>query len=352
MPLKPYKRGNAWHVRGTVAGQRVRESTGCHTRAQAEAWTIRRETEIIARHAYGQRATLTFAQAALAYIEAGGERRFLARILEYFGPAQMVADLDNQALLRAAAALYPDAASATINRQVIGPVSAVIALAAENGLATPRKFRRLKATGHRTRWLDPGEMERLLTHAGPHLAPILAALIGTGARASEIIGANVANWHPDTGEIWLPETKNGHPRMVQMPERARDLVAAGAATDGRMFRTPKGQPYVARENGGGQIQTAFNNARDAAGLGQDVTPHVLRHTWATWFYAQTRDFGKMLDLGGWRTTSTAERYRKIAPADLGTRLDRAGWDFTQLGANVQPAQSGGTPENGAGPPPG
>ena len=93
-------------------------------------------------------------------------------------------------------------------------------------------------------------------------------------------------------------------------------------------------------NGGGQIQSAFATARARAGLGPDVTPHILRHTWATWFYAQTRDFGRMLDLGGWRTTSTAERYRKIAPADLAARLDRAGWDFRVLGADL-PARDRG-----------
>jgi len=71
---------------------------------------------------------------------------------------------------------------------------------------------------------------------------------------------------------------------------------------------------------------------DLAGLGADVTPHVLRHTWATWFYSQTRDFGGLLDLGGWRKADMAQRYRKIAPADLPARLMAHGWDYTQTGA--------------------
>ncbi len=335
MPLKLFRRNSRgpYYVRGTVAGQRIYESTGLGNRRQAEAWANRRESQILERHALGEKATLTFAEAALEYQLAGGESRFLGPVLDYFGPDTRVADISNGTLLEAARALYPDAAPATINRQLIGPVSAVISMAAENGRAEARKFRRHSTRNARTRWLSPAEFERLLTHAAPHLVPVLACLIGTGCRASEALGAQVEHWHAATGELWLPETKNGHARMVQMPERARDLIlGAGVPEDGALFRTPKGHGYIMRQNGGGQIQTAFNNARDSAGLGPDVTPHVIRHTWATWFYAATQDYGRLLDLGGWRTASTAERYRKIAPADLPGKLVKAGWDFNRLGS--------------------
>lgn len=337
MSLSLFKRNKTgpYYARGSIAGQRIYESTGLDKKSDAQAWANRRESQILQRHALGEKATLTFAEAAQEYLLSGGEGRFLAPILHYFGPDARVAEIDNGTLLKAAARLYPTAAPATINRQLIGPVSAVINQAAENGRADPRKFRRHKARGARTRWLSPQEMDRILDAAAPHLVPVLALMIGTGCRTGEALGAQVQNWHAATGEIWLPETKNGHPRMVQMPARARDLIlAAGVPADGTLFRTPKGQPYVARESGGGQIQRAFNQARDRAGLGPDVTPHVLRHTWATWFYTSTRDYGRMLDLGGWRTTSTAERYRKIAPADLGDKVLAAGWDFTRLGTQL------------------
>ena len=55
---------------------------------------------------------------------------------------------------------------------------------------------------------------------------------------------------------------------------------------------------------------------------------LLRHTWATWYYAQTRDFGGLMDLGGWRKADMANRYRKMAPASLVQDLLEAGWDFT------------------------
>ncbi|KAE9624764.1 tyrosine-type recombinase/integrase [Parasedimentitalea maritima] len=231
-------------------------------------------------------------------------------------------------LLTAAAETYPAASPTTINRQLIGPVSAVINQPAENGLAEPRKFRRLKACGGRARWLLP----RLLRSAPVQLVPVLSAMIGTGCRSAEALTIDVANWRPETDEIWLPQTKNGHPRMVQIPCRARDLIlGCRVPRTARLFLTPKGQGYVMRKNCDGQIQTAFNNTRDSAGLGRDVTPHVIRHTWPTWFYAATKEHGQLMDIGGWRTTSTAERYRKMAPADLGDRLAQAGWDVTRLG---------------------
>ncbi|NRB05674.1 MAG: site-specific integrase, partial [Rhodobacteraceae bacterium] len=176
MPLTLFRRKprGPYYARGTVAGQRIYESTGLGRRADAQAWANRRENQILQRHALGERATLTFAEAAHEYLMAGCEARFLVPILDYFGPDARVAEIDNSALLKAAAALYPDAAPATINRQLIGPVSAVINQAAENGRADPRKFRRLKARGARTRWLSPAEMERLMDAAAPHLLPILA----------------------------------------------------------------------------------------------------------------------------------------------------------------------------------
>lgn len=149
----------------------------------------------------------------------------------------------------------------------------------------------LKAKGARTRWLTPEEFEALCDQAPPHLKVILTFMIGTGCRTSEALSADVRYWHASTGEIWLPETKNGHARMVQMPQRARDLILSHRVPrSGPLLRNHKGLAYVARDNSGGHIKKVFCTARENARLGADVTPHVLRHTWATWFYASTRAY--------------------------------------------------------------
>ncbi|SIO37054.1 Phage integrase family protein [Rhodovulum sp. ES.010] len=330
--LRKFQRNGIWYLRGTVAGQRVYESTRIGDEKAAETLRIRREAEILERVTLGRRATVTFAEAALTYLESGGEGRFLAPILAHFGPRFRLVDLDNEALNAAARALYPTAAPSTINRQLVTPVSAVYQMAADDGLVPPRRFRRRKVDDARLRWLTPDEAERLIAAADARTAVQIEFLLGTGCRVGEMIALQRADLHLDTGEAWIGRAKNGRPRMVRLPTRTRRLLAAtGLPEAGAVFRTPKGMPYVQRANMGGQIQAAFNAARDKAKLEakgpRRVTPHTLRHTWATWYYAQTRDFGGLMDLGGWEKADMANRYRKIAPAWLADELRAKGWVF-------------------------
>ncbi|MBV1864244.1 MAG: tyrosine-type recombinase/integrase [Rhodobacteraceae bacterium] len=338
------KKGN-YFLRGTIAGKSVYESTGVNGYAAANTIRQRRETELMHRHTAGTGAALTFAEAALTYLSTGGEGRFLANILQHFGVDTLLADIDNAALTRAAARLYPNARPATINRQLITPVSAVVTMAANEGHTQQRKFRRHKDDKPRTRWLSPEEFERLIDNASDHLRPILACLVGGGFRTSEALGIEAQYYHPATGEIWLPDVKNNHPRMIRLPARSIDMMQGAQMPDvGPIFLTPKGKPYRLRKNSGGQISVAFNKARAAANLGEEVTPHTLRHTWATWYYAATRDFGGLLDIGGWQKSDMAQRYRKIAPADLPDRLQAHGWDFTALDRRTGTAPKTATPK--------
>jgi len=325
-------KGN-YYIRGTVAGQRIYKSTGTDKRRLAEAHRVRLEIEIEERRAFGRKATITFGEAALTYIESGGSTRFLGRILEYFGPDTLLRDVDQDAVNRAARELYPEAALATIDRQLITPISAVVTMAAEDGLCELRKFRKRAKDKARIRWLTPEEGESLISAArevAPHLIRPLGILLGSGARTGEALRIQRATFHEATGEAFIEETKNDEPRMIRFPRRALDMICEAELPEvGPICLTPKGRAYVMRAHGGGQIAEAFKKTREAAGLGPEVTPHVLRHTWATWFYSQTRDFGALMDLGGWKKSDMANRYRKIAPEDLADRLFAHGWDFTR-----------------------
>lgn len=350
MPLElisPGKRKNNkfYIARGTVAGRRIEKSLGTSNRTLAlEALRdleLSLETEAI------KGPQTTFAAAAIAYMDDGGERRYLAPILNYFGPDKLVTDITPQDIAQAGRAICPNVQPATRRRQVATPARAVIGHYQRGGM-------RPKSTGHaRTRWLTPSEAEALIIGArqvdkeadkgGARCERLVLALLGTGCRTGELVRLQVSNINPKAGQAWIAnKTMTKSPRWVSversraMPALLSDLPKSGAA-----FRTPKGEAYKSgQNNSGGQFAGIFNKARDIAGLSDDVTPHVCRHTWATWFYAATgHNLVALMTNGGWAKADMAMRYTKLAPADLAEQLTNYGWNFA-IGANLgaSPAQ--------------
>ena len=125
-----------WIIRGTLRGIRIEESTGTDNRRAAEEIRAKREAEILAQSIYGRRATATFAEAALSYLENGGSRRFMEPVLEHFGTTPL-ARIDLDAIERGARKVYPGRSNATLDRQFYTPVSAVLKHAAKRGLCSP-----------------------------------------------------------------------------------------------------------------------------------------------------------------------------------------------------------------------
>lgn len=337
-PWKPTwsEKTNAWIIDFWVDGKRIRRRLPIHDK-ELEPVAEKRAKEIYAEawRTSGETATNqkipTFREASSLYIEAGGEARFLPRIVAHFGKNTQCDEINEIAIARAARALYPLAKPETVRRQLRVPIKAVLNFAAGN------RRQKLPDT-RRTRWLTPEEAERLLVAAAdpevaglrdPHCQTLrkIAFMLGTGAGPGETMGLDGKHWNPATMEWWLPGTKTVYrARFVRLPSRTVELIGP-VPDEGPAFPTPNGQPYIFRKNRGGQMAAAFGKIRAAAGLGPDVVPYTCRHSWATWFYAQTTDWAALLDQGGWNRADTANRYRKIAPADLGQRLLAHGWDF-------------------------
>ena len=343
MPLKLEKRaGGLWYAVGTVQTQfgakklseRVRRSTGSRDRKVGERIAAQIEAEAIADLERKYRAErgiddTTFEQAALAYMEAGHSRRFLAPLIIHFR-GKRVADIEAIDIEEAGRAIYPNAAPSTRRRQCWTPAHAV--LNHHHG-----KRPRAREDNARTVWLTPEKAEPLFEEAGrisPQLRVMTLLLAGCGLRTGELLVLDVDDVYLDTRQLRIRAeeagaSKTGRARWVTIPERAVAELRALIETrgEGRLFLTPKGAPYVIRDHGGGQIAAAFGKARRAADLGNEVTPHVLRHTFATWFYAQTTDTLRLEQEGGWTDPKMVRRYTKLAPADLGARLLMFGWDF-------------------------
>jgi integrase len=325
MSLRLCKRHGSpfWYIRGTIRGVSVDESTGLAEREAAEAIRARREWEITQGSVFGRRATATFLEAAVGYMEDGGERRFLRPILDRIGHLRL-AEIDQVTIEKLARQLLPGRAPATLNRQVIAPISAVLKHAHVRGLCDYLKIERMKEPRSRDRWITPEQAQRLIDCCSPHLRPLVLFLFFTGARLSEALYLDWQDVDLGNSHVQFRETKNGEARGVPLHAVVVAALANMRHRSGAVFRRPDGQPYERKLDGGGQIKTAFRGACRRAGI-EGFRPHDCRHTWATWHYAANRDLLTLRKLGGWKTEKMVFRYAHVNTTEHAHTIDRLPW---------------------------
>jgi integrase len=326
VPLKLYRKRNSpnWYVRGTVRGITVDESSGVAQRSVAETIRARREWECLQASIFGRKAVATYLEAAVAYMEAGGERRFQAPLIKHFG-ATTLAGIDQAAIDRAAKLLYPSAAAGTLNRQAYTPISAVLKFAAKRGMCDFRQIERPRQPKGRIRWLTPAEADRLIGTCSAHLRPLVIFLFYTGCRLSEGLYLDWAQVDLVSREVQFLETKNGQPRGVPLHPRACAALKGLPRREGNVFRRPDGQSYVRKAGSGGQIKTGFRGACSRAQI-SDFSPHDCRHTWATWHYAANRDLAALMYLGGWQSEKMVLRYAHVNVGHLSKSIGALPWE--------------------------
>jgi integrase len=329
MPLKLKRRhgGLNWYIRGTLRGVTVDETTGVADKAAAETIRARREWEILQGSIFGRKAVATFLEAAVGYLESGGERRFVKKLTDHFGDTPL-AKIDQAAIDRAARVIYPEAASGTLNRQLYAPASAIINHAAARGLCEARRIARPALPKGRVRWITPDEADSLIGACSPHLRPLVIFLLYTGARMSEALYLDWRDVNLQGGQVQFIDTKNGESRGVPLHPRVVAALASLPHRVDEVFRRPDGFAYKRIEAAGGQIKTAFYGACRRAAI-DDFSPHDCRHTWATWHYAANRDIIALMKLGGWKSEKMVLRYAHINVSHLAGSIDALPWANSQ-----------------------
>ncbi len=177
-----------WRVRGTEYGISIDRSakTGDKRLASKFLAEWRAEAQRLALSPPAATGGLTFAGASIAYMQADGEKRFLAPLLTHFGETPL-SRIDQAAIDAAAVALYPDGTPATRNRQVYSPVSAVLRHA---GVTLPLRRPKGAHAGRRVDWLRPDQAFALLDTAGAiheGFGALLTFLLYGGVRLSEAL---------------------------------------------------------------------------------------------------------------------------------------------------------------------
>ncbi|WP_237565987.1 site-specific tyrosine recombinase XerD [Ornithinimicrobium cerasi] len=182
--------------------------------------------------------------------------------------------------------------------------------------------------------LTVGDVERLLQAAALGDGPaalrdraLLEVLYGCGARVSEAIALDLDDLElgraeDGTGGVVRLFGKGRKERIVPMGRYARDALDAWLVR-GRpgMARAGRGTPAVFVNARGGRLSrqsawSAIKAAADRAGLRGDVSPHTLRHSFATHLLDGGADVRVVQELLGHASVTTTQIYTHVSTQHL------------------------------------
>jgi integrase len=316
MPIKllaPNKYTPFYRGRGTYLGQFVNRSTKARKRAIALKVIANWERDI-ERGEFAVKGEPTFASAAAAYMRAGGDRRFLKRLLEHFGD-MVLGNIKQSTIEEAAIRLYPVGTAATRNRQVYTPISSILRHAGVH-----LSIRRPKGSVGKvqTGWLWPEQAEAIFAEAeklDPEFRALLVTLCYTGMRLSEALNLTWNDVRLTDGFAYVPDTKTGEPRAVFLPAVAVAALANVARRgDGQLFRFAKS----------GHLYSMLRAAafRASVSLPERSAFHLFRHTYATWMrrYAGA-DSQALIATGAWKDRKSVDRYTHTIVSEEARRAE-------------------------------
>lgn len=157
--------------------------------------------------------------------------------------------------------------------------------------------------------LSKEEVERLV-FVTKNLNHRLIILVGysAGLRVSEIINLKWEDVDFDRNLIHVKRAKGKKDRVVMLSLKVKDaLKSLSSVKQGYVFLTNRGSKYTQR-----CVQRILENSARKAGLRKKVTPHTLRHSFATHLLEKGVDIRIIKDLLGHSSISTTLVYTKVS----------------------------------------
>ena len=176
----------------------------------------------------------------------------------------------------------------------------------------PKPDRRLPSV------LSRDEVRKLIdTITNPKHRAIVLLLYSAGLRVSEVIRLKPSDLEVDRGLLRVRDGKGRKDRYTLLSERALEAVRVyrAAFPEGRwLFPGARpDRPYTARS-----VQNMVTRAARSACLEKTVTPHTLRHSFATHLLEAGTDLRYIQELLGHRSSRTTELYTHVTTPRLAT----------------------------------
>ena len=188
-------------------------------------------------------------------------------------------------------------------------------------VSSPRLPRRLPS------FLPKDESKELLdrpvdgTEADRRDRALLELLYATGIRVAECCGLDCADLDRSEGTVRVLG-KGDKERVVPVGETALaaldDYLATRRVARGPLFTNHRGSRLTPRS-----VRRIVERRARLSGIDRRVTPHTLRHTFATHMLGEGADLRLIQELLGHSRLSTTQRYTHVSPEHLMKVYDAA-----------------------------
>lgn len=165
----------------------------------------------------------------------------------------------------------------------------------------------------RDRRLRAGEYEKLLVAAqatrNEHILPIIQLALETGMRRGELLAIERHDIDLDQRLLRIPQTKNGHSRMIPLSLKAMALLRGYEGVEGKLFPLS-----------GNAFKLCWTRLRKRAGL-PDIRFHDLRHEAISCFFEKGLTIPEAALISGHRDARMLFRYSHALRENALIKLD-------------------------------
>jgi integrase/recombinase XerD len=166
--------------------------------------------------------------------------------------------------------------------------------------------------------LSPEQVQRFFQAVpGVKNRTVLSVCYGAGLRIAEAVALKVSNIDSARMALHVEHGKGNQPREALLSPRLLEILRTyyrivRPDKEGWLFPSWRTSLHVSQN----VVQQACRDAVRESGLAKRVTPHVLRHSFATHLLENGEDIRVIQVLLGHRRIETSARYTQVSPARL------------------------------------
>ena len=168
--------------------------------------------------------------------------------------------------------------------------------------------------------LEPEEAQKLLAQpnrrypTGLRNKAMISLMLHCGLRVSEVVNLTPGNINLTKGKLRVESGKGNKDRDLAIPEYLMELLGSWRKKKPEsnfFFSTLQGEKLSIR-----YLQQMVKRYGQKAGINKNISPHTLRHTYATSYYRQTKDIETLRRILGHSDISTTTIYITLANIDV------------------------------------